>query len=128
MGKTLSNRFTDFGPFLIGALMLTAALLRYRMFFNLVHLNHLREQAIVLIYFVSAIITVLGLFRLRAWGFVAAYIHIITATIYLSVSVIPYVFKYLKFGNSTISTLIMISNLLVLILIAFLHGRRGTAG
>lgn len=108
----------------IGALMLTSALMRYRMFLNLLNTHPFRQQAIILIYFISAIIGFIGLLLLRVWGFIAAYINILTATAFLSISVLPFWLRYIKLGQWT-SVIVLNVNLLILILIAFLHGRKG---
>jgi hypothetical protein len=123
MGKT-SNRLMNFILWAIGALMLTSALMRYRMFLNLLNTHPFRQQAIILVYFISAIIGFIGLLLLRVWGFIAAYINILTATVFLSMSVLPFWLRYISLGQWT-SKIVVVVNLLILILIAFLHGRKG---
>jgi hypothetical protein len=123
MGKT-SNRLMNFILWAIGALILTSALMRYRMFLNLLNTHPFRQQAIIVIYFMSAIIGFIGLLFLRVWGFIAAYINIFTATAFLSISVLPFWLRYISLGQWT-SEIALVVNLLLLILIAFLHGRKG---
>lgn len=123
MGKT-SKRYADYILWLIGALMLTSALMGYKVFFNLLHIHPFKNQAIVIVYFSSAIIGFIGLFLFRIWGFIAAYINVLTATIFLSTSVIPFLVKFLRLGHRYTSIAVVVINLLVLILIAYLHGRK----
>jgi hypothetical protein len=123
MGKT-SKQYVDYILWVIGALMLIAALRGYKVFFNLLHIHPFKNQAIIVVYFLSAIAGFIGLLRFRIWGFIAAYINVLTATIFLSISVIPYLLRLLRLGHSFTSIATVVINLLVLILIAFLHGRK----
>jgi hypothetical protein len=123
MGK-ISNRYSNFVLWVMGALMLTSALMRYRMFFNLLDTHPFKQQFIIATYFASAVIGFIGLLLSRTWGFVAAYINVLAATVFLSISVLPFWLKYLRFGQWT-SAVVVVINLLLLILIAFLHGRKG---
>jgi len=105
--------------------MLIAALMRYRMFLNLLNTHPFRQQATIVIYFISAIIGFIGLLRFRIWGFIATYINILAATVFLSISVLPFWLRYIWLGQWT-SEIVVIVNLLILIFIAFLHGRKGS--
>lgn len=124
MSKT-SSRFMNFSLWVICALMLISALIRYRMFLNLLNTHPFRQQAIIVIYFISAIIGFIGLLRFRIWGFIATYINILAATVFLSISVLPFWLRYIWLGQWT-SEIVVIVNLLILIFIAFLHGRKGS--
>ena len=106
--------------------MLISALTKIRLLLELFQFQYFREQIIAIIYFTSAILAFIGLFRLRLWGFIAAYCHIIVATIFLSISVLPFLFWLLRLEYRTATTMLIISNLVVLFLIAFLHGIRRT--
>jgi len=124
MGKA-SNRLMNFSLWAIGALILISALIRYRMFLNLLNAHSFRQQAIIVIYFISAIIGFIGLLRFRIWGFIAAYTNVLVATVFLSISVLPFWLRYIRLGQWASAIAVVVINLLVLILIAFIHGRKG---
>jgi hypothetical protein len=123
MGKT-SKRYADYILWVIGALMLASALMGYKVFFNLRHIHPFKNQAIVIIYFSSAVIGFIGLLFFRIWGFIASYINVLTATIFLSTPVIPFLLKFLRRGHSSSTMAVSVINLLMLILIGYLHGRK----
>jgi hypothetical protein len=104
--------------------MLTSALIGNKVFFNLLHIHPFKNQAIVIVYFASAIIGFIGLLFFRIWGFIAAYINVLTATIFLSTPVIPFLLKFLRIGHSYSTTAVNVINLLMLISIAYLQGRK----
>jgi len=93
---------------------------------NLFHFKYFGHQTIAITYFASAIIAFIGLLRLRIWGFIAAYTHILIATIFLSISVLPFLFDLLRLDYGTVTTVLLISNLTMLFLIAVLHGIKRT--
>ena len=106
---------------IIGGLIFLSALTKLQLLFGLFHFNYFLDKLIVIIYFSSAIIASIGLFRLRLVGFIFAYIHIIVATIFLSISVIPFLFKLISFGNPRATLMLVIVNLSMLAVTAFLH-------
>jgi len=106
---------------IISGLIFLSALTRLQLLFDLFHFNYFLDKVIVIIYFISAIIASIGLYRLRLFGFIFAYLHIIVATIFLSISVIPYLFKLMSFGNLGTTLMLVIVNLSMLVLTAFLH-------
>lgn len=123
MGKT-SKRYADYILWIIGALLLTSTLMGYKVFFNLLHIHPFKNQAIVIVYFSSAITGFIGLLLSRIWGFIAAYINVLTATIFLSTSVIPFLMKFLRLGHGASTIAVDVINLFMLISIAYLHGRK----
>jgi hypothetical protein len=106
---------------IIGGLIFLSALTKLQLLFDLFHFNYFLDKVIVVIYFSSAIIASIGLYRLRLVGFIFAYLHIIVATIFLSISVIPYLFKLMRIGNLRTTLMLVIVNLSMLVLTAFLH-------
>jgi hypothetical protein len=106
---------------IIGGLIFLSALTKLQPLFDLFHFNYFLDKVIVIIYFISAIIASIGLWLLRLVGFIFAYVHIIVATIFLSISVIPFLFKLMNFGNLRATVLLVIVNLSMLVLTAFLH-------
>ena len=106
---------------IIGGLIVFSALTKLQLLFDLFHFNYFLDKLIVIIYFSSAIIASVGLYRLRLVGFIFAYVHIIVATIFLSISVIPFLFKLMSFGNLRATSMLVIVNLSMLVLTAFLH-------
>ena len=88
-------------------------------------LNLLRSQfnwvaIIAIFYFASVIIAFIGMLRLKICGFIAAYVHILTAT-FFSISVLPFYFKLIRLGHPTATIVLIIINLTVLLLIALAH-------
>ena len=106
---------------IIGGLIVLSALTKLQLLFNLLHFNYFLDKVIVIIYFSSAIIASIGLYRLRLVGFIFAYVNIVVATIFLSISVIPFLFKLISFGNLRATEMLVIVNLSMLVLTAFLH-------
>jgi hypothetical protein len=110
----------------IGILIFISALTKVRLLFGLFNFQYFWEQAIVIIYFASAIIALIGLLRLRIWGFISAYTHILVATIFLSISVLPFIFNFLRLDYWTATTILLISNINMLFLVAVLHSIKRT--
>ena len=106
---------------IIGGLFFLSALTKLQLLFDLFHFNYFLDKVIVIIYFSSAIIASFGLWRLRLVGFIFAYVHIIVATIFLSISVIPFLFKLMSFGNLRATVILVFINLSMLVMTAFLH-------
>jgi len=106
---------------IIGGLIVLSALTKLQLLFDLFYFNYFLNKVIVIIYFSSAIIASFGLWRLRLVGFIFAYVHIIVATIFLSISVIPFLFKLMSFGNLRATVMLVIVNLSMLVMTAFLH-------
>ncbi len=117
----ISTRTLDNSCKIIGGLIFLSALTKLQLLFDLFHFNYFLDKVIVIIYFSSAIIASFGLWRLRLVGFIFAYVHIIVATIFLSISVIPFLFKLMSFGNQLAALMLVIVNLSMLVMIAFLH-------
>ena len=105
----------------IGGVIFLSAITKLQLLFDLFHFNYFLDKVIVIIYFSSAIIASFGLWRLRLVGFIFAYVHIIVATIFLSISVIPFLFKLMSFGNQLATLMLVIVNLSMLVITAFLH-------
>lgn len=106
---------------IIGGLIFLSAITKLQLLFDLFHFNYFLDKLIVIIYFSSAIIASIGLYRIRLVGFIFAYLHVIVATIFLSISVIPFLFKLMSFGNQRATLMLLIVNLSMLVMIAFLH-------
>ena len=106
---------------IIGGLIVLSALTKLQLIFDLFHFNYFLDKVIVIIYFSSAIIASISLYRLRLVGFIFAYVNIIVATIFLSISVIPFLFKLISFGNLRATVMLVIVNLSMLVVTAFLH-------
>jgi hypothetical protein len=106
---------------IIGGLIVLSALTKFQLLFDLFHFNYFLDKVIVIIYFSSAIIASIGLFSLRQVGFIFAYVNIVVATIFLSISVIPILFKLISFGNLRATEMLVIVNLSMLVMTAFLH-------
>ena len=115
------TRIVDISCKIIGGLIVLSALTKLRLLFGLFLFNYFLDKVIVIIYFLSAIIASIGLYRLRLVGFIFAYVHIIVATIFLSISVIPFLFKLMSFGNLRANLMLVIVNLSMLVITAFLH-------
>ncbi len=122
--KMKSKSIIDLGLGLIGTLILIAAVTKVRLLFNLFHFQNIWQEIILITYFASAIVAFIGLLRVRPWGFIAAYTHILIATFLLSISVFPFLFKLVRLDYSTATKVLVISNVAVLLLIAVLHGIR----
>ena len=117
----ISTRTLDNSCRIIGVLIVLSALTKLQLLFGLLHFNYFLDKVIVIIYFSSAIIASIGLYRLRLVGFIFAYVNIVVATIFLSISVIPFLFKLISFGNLRATEMLVIVNLSMLVMTAFLH-------
>ena len=105
----------------IGGFIVLSALTKHQLLFDLLHFNYLLDKVIVIIYFSSAIIASIGLYRLHQIGFIFAYVYITVATIFLSISVIPFLFKLISIDNLRATVMLVIVNLSMLVMTAFLH-------
>ena len=117
----ISTRTLENSCKIIGVLIVLSALTKLQPLFDLFHFNYFLDKVIVIIYFSSAIIASFGLWRLRLVGFIFAYVNIIVATIFLSISVIPFLFKLMSFGNLRATVMLVFVNLSMLVMTAFLH-------
>ena len=122
MGTILSKRIVDYSLWVIGGLILISTLTKVRLLIGLFSFQFFWEQAVIIIYFASAIMGTLGLLRFNKWGFIAVYIHILVATIFLSISVIPFLFSLLKLNIGKATTQLLIINFTLLMLTALCHG------
>ena len=117
----ISTRTLENSCRIIGVLIVLSALTKLQLLFDLFHFNYFLDKVIVIIYFSSAFIASIGLYRLRLVGFIFAYVNIVVATIFLSISVIPFLFKLISFGNLRATEMLVIVNLSMLVMTAFLH-------
>jgi hypothetical protein len=117
----ISTRTLDNSCRIIGVLIVLSALTKLQLLFNLFHFNYFLDKVIVIIYFSSAIIASFGLYRLHQVGFFFAYVNITVATIFLSISVIPFLFKLISIDNLRATVMLVIVNLSMLVMTVFLH-------
>ena len=117
-----STRFIDYSCWIIGGLIVLSAITKIQLLFDLFNFDSFLEKAIVIIHFLSAIIAAVGLYRLSTIGFIFAYVHIIVATIFLSISIVPFLFNLLTLDHQGATTLLLIINISILLSTAFLHG------
>jgi hypothetical protein len=117
----ISTRTLENSCRIIGGLIVLSALTKLQLLFDLFHFNYFLNKVIVIIYFSSAIIAFFCLWLLRLVGFIFAYVNIIVATIFLSISVIPFLFKLMSFGNLRATVMLVFVNLSILVMTAFLH-------
>ena len=117
----ISTRTLDNSCRIIGVLIVLSALTKLQLLFNLFHFNYFLDKVIVIIYFSSAIIASIGFYRLHLVGFIFSYVNIVVATIFLSISVIPFLFKLISFGNLRATEMLIFVNLSMLVMTAFLH-------
>lgn len=118
----ISTRIVDYTCWVIGGLIFLSALTKVQLLFELIHFEYFQGRVILIIYFSSAIIASIGLYRVSLVGFIFAYLHIIVATIFLSISVIPFLFSLLRLDPINATSLLLIVNLSILFLTAFIHG------
>lgn len=78
---------------------------------------------ILLIIFLLGLAAGVGLWRCRAWGFVAFYVYVVLATIVLGISIIP-ILPSLFSGEARVWPVVAL-NALVLIAGGVLHWRQG---
>ncbi len=117
-----STRFIDYSCWIIGLLIVVSAITKIQLLLDLFNFDYFLEKAIAIIYFLSAIIAAVGLYRLSTIGFIFAYVHIIVATVFLSISIVPFLFNFLMLDHQQATTLLLIINISILFTTAFLHG------
>ena len=118
----ISTRVIDYSCWIIGGLIVISALTKVQLLYDLFHFDYFPEKVIVIIYFASAIIASVDLYRFNTVGFIYAYVHILVATIFLSISVIAFLFSLLGLDHVRAITMLLIVNLSTLFITAFLHG------
>jgi hypothetical protein len=118
----ISTRIFNYSCWIIGGLIALSALTKAQLLIDVFHFDYFLDKAIAIIYFSSAIIASAGLCRFSLMGFIFAYVYIIVATIFLSVSIIPFLFNLLRLDHPRATTLLFVVNLSILFATAFLHG------
>ena len=121
MGTEIPTGTLDNSCRIIGVLIVLSALTKLQLLFDLLHFNYFLDKVIVIGYFSSAIIASFGLYRLHQFGFIFAYVNIIVATIFLSISVVPFLFRLISIDNRQATVLLVVVNLSMLVMTAFLH-------
>jgi len=124
MKADLSKHIVDYCLWAIAVLIIISALMKIRLLFGLFNFQHLWEKAVTIIFFLSALMGALGLYRFKTWGFISVYVYILMATFLLSISVVPFIFNFLSLFVKEGTLLLFIINFTVLIVTAFLYGRK----
>ena len=121
MESNLSKTAIDYCLWGISGLVSLSALTKIRLLLGLFNFQQSWEQALVVVFFTSAVLGGVGLFRRQAWGFISVYVYILVATFFLSISVIPFILDLFSLGAKATTFLLLTINLTVLVFTIFLH-------
>ena len=121
METKLSKTSIDYCFWGISGLVLISALTKIRLLLGLFNFQQFWEQALIVVFFTSAVLGALGLSRHQAWGFISVYVYICVATFFLSISVIPFLLDLSSLGLKATTFALFIINFTVLVFTVFLH-------
>ena len=102
-------------------MVLISALTKIRLLLGLFNFQQFWEQALIVVFFTSAVLGAVGLYRHQAWGFILVYVYIFVATFFLSISVIPFLLDLFSLGVKAATFALFIINFTVLVFTVFLH-------
>ena len=84
-------------------------------------LQQIWGQVLITVFFASAVLGFVGLFRQKNWGFFFVYAYILIATFFFSISVVPFPFRLLNMDVKTATLLLIGINLVVLFFAGYVH-------
>ena len=106
-------------------MIIVSALTKIRLLLRLPNYQQLWEQILIIVFFVSALVSFGGLLFHKKWGFFFVYINLIIATFFLSISVVPFLLEGLDLDFEAATSLLIIINLAVLASTAVIHAYKG---
>ena len=116
---------TDYCVLIIAVLIIVSALTKIRLLLGLPNYQQLCEKILIIVFFVSALVSFVGLIFQKKWGFFFVYIYLIIATFFLSISVVPFLLEGLDLDFEAATSLLLIINLTVLASAAVIHAYKG---
>jgi hypothetical protein len=111
----------DYCVWFVAGMVALSAISKIRLLPGILDSQHLWEQVVIALFFVSAVFGVIGLLRSNHWGFVFVYIYIVIATFVLSISVIPFLLGVLDSRAKTATAVLFTINGAMFAFTAFLH-------
>jgi hypothetical protein len=125
LSMELPQSKTDYCVWIIAVLIIVSALTKIRLLLRLPNYQQLWEQILIIVFFVSALVSFGGLLFQKKWGFFFVYIYLIIATFFLSISVVPFLLEGLDLDFEPATSLLLIINLAVLASTAVIHAYKG---
>jgi len=118
----------DYCLWAIGGLVFLSALTKIRLLLGIFNYQQLWAQALITVLFLSAVLSFVGLFQKKKWGFLFVYAYILIATFFFSISVIPFPFRLLNLDVKAATLLLFGINLVVLTFVGWVHAIKSKQG
>ena len=124
MDMKLPRKNIDYCLWAISGLVFLSAVRKIRLLLGILNYEQIWAQAFIIVLFVSAAFGSVGLLCLKRWGFFLVYAYIAIATVFFSISLVPFPFGFLNLDVKVATTLLLIINLGVLAFTGFLHAAK----
>ena len=111
----------DYCLWAIGGLVFLSALTKSRLLLGIFRYQQLWAQALIAVFFASAVFSFVGLFQQKKWGFLFVYAYVALGTFFFSISMIPFLFSFLNVEVKTATLVLFGTNLAVLACVAWVH-------
>lgn len=104
---------------ILGFTIILTALSKYQLLISLKNMQGMFSIFVVSIFFISALLGFIGLFRGRLWGYISIYIFVPVATYGMGISVFPFIIKLIPYTYRT--TAIIVVGILFLLTTISIH-------
>ena len=111
----------DYCLWAIGGLVFLSALTKIKFLLWIFNCQQIWAQVLIAVFFASAVLGFVGLFRQKNWGFLFVYAYILIATFFFSISVVPFPFRLLNMDVKAATLLLLGINLVVLFFSGCVH-------
>lgn len=111
----------DYCLWVIGGLVFLSALTKIKLLLGIFKYQQIWTQVLITVFFASAALGMVGLFRQKNWGFLFVYGYILIATFFFSISMVPFPFHLLNPDMKAITFLLLGINLVVLSFAVCVH-------
>jgi hypothetical protein len=111
----------DYCLWAIGWLVFLSALTKIKLLSWIFNCQQTWGRVLITVFFASAVLGFVGLFRQKNWGFLFVYAYILVATFFFSISVVPFPFRLLNMNVKTATLLSIGINLVVLFFSGCVH-------
>ena len=111
----------DYCLWAIGGLVFLSALTKIKLLSWIFNCQQIWGRVLITVFFASAVLGFVGLFRQKNWGFYFVYTYILIATFFFSISVAPFPFCLLNMDVKTATLLLLGINLIVLFFSGCVH-------
>jgi hypothetical protein len=105
----------------ISGLVFLSALTKIKILLGIFNCQQMWMRLLIIVFFASAVLGFVELFRQKNWGFLFVYAYILTATFFFSISMLPFPFRLLNMGVKATTLLLSGINLVVFLFAGYVH-------